>query len=86
MVTEKNHATGHVSPRRSWWEQAESVVGYLNAFELTGDEAYFEKSLRSWEYIKKNFIDRKNGGWREDPDCAESVPNDQGSLNSVVTV
>ena len=63
MVTEKNHATGHVSPRRSWWEQAESVVGYLNAFELTGDEAYLEKSLTSWEYIKKNFIDRKNGGW-----------------------
>ncbi len=63
MVTEKNHETGHVSPRKSWWEQAESVVGYLNAFELTGDEAYLQKSLRSWEYIKQNFIDRKNGGW-----------------------
>lgn len=63
MVTELNHTTGHVSPRRSWWEQAESVVGYLNAFELTGDESYLEKSLRSWEYIKANFIDHTNGGW-----------------------
>ncbi len=27
-----------------------------------------------------------NGEWRADPDCAESVPNDQGSLNSVIAV
>lgn len=63
MVTEKNLESGLVNPRRSWWEQAESVVGYLNAFEITGDEAYLEKLLKSWEYIKKNFIDRKSGGW-----------------------
>lgn len=63
MVTELDRSTGHVSPGRSWWEQAESVVGYLNAFELTGEESYLEKSLRSWEYIKANFIDRTNGGW-----------------------
>ena len=27
-----------------------------------------------------------NGEWRADPNCAESVLNDQGSLNSVITV
>jgi 1,4-alpha-glucan branching enzyme len=27
-----------------------------------------------------------NGEWREDTNCAESVPNDQGSVNSAVTV
>jgi 1,4-alpha-glucan branching enzyme len=27
-----------------------------------------------------------NGEWRADPNCPESVPNDQGSLNSVITV
>ena len=27
-----------------------------------------------------------NGEWRVDPNCAESAPNDQGSLNSVITV
>jgi 1,4-alpha-glucan branching enzyme len=27
-----------------------------------------------------------NGEWRVDPNCAESVPNDQGSLNSVIAV
>lgn len=27
-----------------------------------------------------------NGEWCADPDCAESAPNDQGSLNSVILV
>lgn len=27
-----------------------------------------------------------NGEWRVDPNCPEWAPNDQGSLNSVITV
>jgi len=63
MLSDKNTATGHIRTQRSWWEQAETVVGYLNAFELTGDETYLKKSLDCWTYIKQNFIDSKNGGW-----------------------
>ena len=63
MLTEKNTSTGHVRLQRSWWEQAETVVGYLNAYELTHDRTYMDKSLKCWEYIKKNFIDPKNGSW-----------------------
>jgi mannobiose 2-epimerase len=63
MLTEKDNATGHVRTQRSWWEQAETVVGYLNAFELTGNESYLEKSLDCWTYIKQHFVDTKNGGW-----------------------
>jgi len=63
MLTEKDNATGHVRAQRSWWEQAETVVGYLNAFELTGDESYLDRSLKSWEYIRKYFIDKKGGSW-----------------------
>lgn len=63
MLTEKNYVTGHVRTQRSWWEQAETVVGYLNAFELTGDDTYLDKSIACWDFIKKNFIDYKNGGW-----------------------
>jgi len=63
MLTEKNYSTGQVRKQRSWWEQAETIVGYLNAFELTGDETYLNRSLKCWEYTKKYFIDTKNGGW-----------------------
>ena len=63
LLTEKDRATGHIVTIRSWWEQAETIVGYLNAFELTGDDAYLDKSINSWNYIKKYFIDYRNGGW-----------------------
>jgi len=63
MLSDKDNATGHVRTQRSWWEQAETVVGYLNAFELTGDESYLNRSLKCWEYIKQHFVDAKNGGW-----------------------
>ncbi len=63
MLSDKNNATGHVRTQRSWWEQAETVVGYLNAFELTGDESYLNRSLNCWEYTKQHFIDSENGGW-----------------------
>lgn len=63
MLSDKNYATGHIRTQRSWWEQAETIVGYLNAFELTGDESYLDRSLRCWEYTNKYFIDKKNGAW-----------------------
>ncbi|MBS0001282.1 MAG: AGE family epimerase/isomerase [Cyclobacteriaceae bacterium] len=63
MLTEKDNSIGHVVTIRSWWEQAESVVGYLNAFEITGDQSYLDKSINSWNYIKRHFVDKTNGGW-----------------------
>jgi mannobiose 2-epimerase len=63
MLTEKNYSTGHIRLQRSWWEQAETVVGYLNAYELTGNVDYLDRSTDCWNYIKTHFIDAANGGW-----------------------
>jgi mannobiose 2-epimerase len=63
LLTEKDNATGSIKLTRSWWEQAETVVGNLNAFELTGDELYLDRSVNCWNYITKCFVDNKNGGW-----------------------
>ncbi len=63
MLTEKDNESGHIVTVRSWWEQAESVVGYLNAFEITGDASYLDKSINSWNYIKQYFVDNTHGGW-----------------------
>ena len=52
------------APHFSWWEQAESVVGFLNAWELSGDEKFFDLSLHTLNYIDSNFIDRERGGWQ----------------------
>jgi len=63
LLTEKDNTTGRTRQVRSWWEQAETVVGNLNAFEMTGNEKYLDRSVNSWNYINKCFVDHKNGGW-----------------------
>ena len=63
MVYEKDLLTGHVNTQRSWWPQAETVVGYLNTYELTGRELYLQRALNCWSYIKKYMVDYRNGSW-----------------------
>lgn len=63
LVYEKDLSTGHVATDRSWWPQSEAIVGYLNAFELSGNEKYLDISVNCWNYTKQHLIDNKNGGW-----------------------
>ncbi len=47
---------------KEWWMQAEAMVGYMNAYQLTGKEIFLEQSVSFWEYCKKKLI-RPEGGW-----------------------
>ena len=48
---------------KEWWTLAEAVIGFYNAWELSGTSIYLEKSLGMWDYLKKHFIDHKQGEW-----------------------
>ncbi len=48
---------------KHWWPQAEAVVGFLNAYQLSGEDVFARKALDSWEFIKKYMTDRKEGEW-----------------------
>ncbi len=63
IIYEKDMATGHVSTNRSWWAHSETIVGYLNAFELSGDEKFLDYSVNCWNFTRDHHIDRENGGW-----------------------
>ncbi|MES1201431.1 MAG: AGE family epimerase/isomerase [Pseudomonadota bacterium] len=55
--------SGHVDGRRVWWAQAEAMVGFLNAYERTGDDAFFDAMQRVWVFIKAHIKDRAHGEW-----------------------
>lgn len=52
---------------RSWWEQAEAVVGFLNGWELTGEERYLEGADKILDFIDKEMVDHEHGGWFASP-------------------
>jgi cellobiose epimerase len=53
----------HLMEQFDWWPQTESVVGFFNAWQLTKKEEYLNLANRSWEFIRKYIIDKKNGEW-----------------------
>ncbi len=46
-----------------WWPQAEAMVGFLNAYQISGREEFLQVSLNSWEFVKKYIIDKHYGEW-----------------------
>ena len=48
---------------KTWWEQAEAVVGFLNLWQITNDQSPMELALRTYSYIQDVLIDRTHGEW-----------------------
>jgi mannobiose 2-epimerase len=48
---------------RHWWVQAEAMIGFFNAWQISGDERFLTVSLRNWDYVKKHILDKENGEW-----------------------
>jgi len=48
---------------KHWWQQAEAMVGFMDAFEKNQDLDYLMHIEMLWSFIKKFMIDRENGEW-----------------------
>lgn len=62
-VVSEEGPDGPTNPVREWWAQGEAAVGFLNAYQISGDPRFAAASLRSWNFIENILVDRKNGEW-----------------------
>lgn len=63
LFYENDEAEGHSDRDRHWWVQSEAVVGFLNAWQLSGDLSWLEMASDAFNYIRNNLADRENGEW-----------------------
>ena len=53
-----------IDKKRVWWVQAESVVGFVNAYQQSGDRKFLEAASTVYEWIKNCQTDkRENSEW-----------------------
>jgi mannobiose 2-epimerase len=55
--------TGIIDSDKHWWPQAEAVVGFLNAYQLTGHRHFRDAAENSWAFIEQHILDREQGEW-----------------------
>jgi mannobiose 2-epimerase len=54
---------GRVDTTRVWWVQAEALLGFLRAWERTGEETFLTAARDQWDYIRARVIDPRCGEW-----------------------
>lgn len=50
---------------KEWWQNFESMVGFLNGYTMYGDEKYLDAFLNVWNFVKKNFLNLEVGESRQ---------------------
>jgi cellobiose epimerase len=54
---------GNFDTDKHWWPQAEAMVGYVNAWKITGDKNYLDLAEKVWDFIDLYIIDYELGEW-----------------------
>ena len=54
---------GRKDTTRIWWNQAEALNGFYNAWEMTGSTAYEAAVYKVWHWIKEKQADKTDGEW-----------------------
>jgi mannobiose 2-epimerase len=63
LFYERNSAGVMIDPNKHWWAQAEAVVGFYNAYQVSGEQRFADAAYRVWEYIENKIVDKVHGEW-----------------------
>lgn len=64
------------SREKHWWPQAEGMVGFYGAYQLSGRPEFAQAALQCWAFIENHLVDRVHGDWFKVLDRAGSPLND----------
>ena len=56
-------ADDHLIKEKHWWVQAEAMIGFFNAWQISGDEKYLDLSIKNWGFVKAKILDPVHGEW-----------------------
>jgi mannobiose 2-epimerase len=54
---------GRIDHDKHWWPQAEAVVGFVNAWQETGQERYLAAAESAWAFTERFILDPVGGEW-----------------------
>jgi cellobiose epimerase len=54
---------GEKDDELEWWAQAEAIVGFYNAWQISRDPVFLVDSIRLSKYISDHFINKEHGEW-----------------------
>ncbi|MDR3340513.1 MAG: AGE family epimerase/isomerase [Candidatus Symbiothrix sp.] len=63
MMAAARAAVEQHGERLEWWPQAEAVIGYYNAYQISGDVKFLHASIAAWNWINQYYVDREVGEW-----------------------
>jgi mannobiose 2-epimerase len=66
------------SKRKEWWQQAETLVGSLNAYQLTADPKYWAAFEKQARFVLDDFTDHQYGEWYSSIDADGKIDGTKG--------
>ncbi len=60
---EREPSKNHTIKEKHWWVQAEAMVGFFNAWQISKDAKFLNASLGTWHYVQSNILDKEHGEW-----------------------
>ncbi len=48
---------------KHWWPQAEAVVGFYNAYQISQQEKFLLQARKTWQFIDRFLKDKTDGEW-----------------------
>jgi mannobiose 2-epimerase len=58
--------TGYIHAKKEWWQQAEAIAGFYNAYKLSDKQKYLDAANSIWNYIQNYFVDYTHNEWHNE--------------------